>query len=309
MVLFARWATYLAFLGSLIIYSSGSSHERNYMLSCFSFSSCGPRIAAQEVSLPARRAHISMNMNPNKMKMRCRTRYFLSDISRISSAFTVSRLSSKPIKSKNFGETVRADSMLVQTWLENLYEAVDYDAALTRAGVNMEDDGPIGDDIENEVDADLKTPESPDDEMCEGQEGELTYGEMDLSFFIALLRRLNPPPHSKFVDLGSGRGQLVLAAAKLFPWKLCTGIEIMPEVFEIGQGALDVARKSGNSISPCEFFNADIYKFTEPLADANVVFAYATCFPTSDGETLSRLSQTLAENVRRDSIIITVNKR
>ena len=83
----------------------------------------------------------------------------------------------------------------------------------------------------------------------------------------------------------------------------------MPEVFEIGQGALEVAQKSGSSISPCEFFNADIYKFTEPLADADVVFAYATCFPTSDGETLSRLSQILAEHVRRDSIIITVNKR
>jgi hypothetical protein len=239
------------------------------------------------------------------MVNRLRSKFFDSD-SHVPSACTVNSLSSRPMEeSKSFGETVRADTISAQTWLEDLYEAVDYDAALTRAEANIEDEDIPTANNENGATSHLAT----DDELCEGQEGELTYGEMDLSFFIALLRRLNPPRNSKFVDLGSGRGQLVLAAAKLVPWNLCTGIEIMPEVFEIGQGALEVAKSSGISISPCEFYNADIYKFTKPLQDADIVFAYATCFPTSDGETLSRLSQVLADHVRRDATIITVNKR
>jgi hypothetical protein len=302
------FSKYLGFFASLVIYVSGASHERNCELPCFSFSSGVPKIAGTESSLFIASARPGVTKNLNQMKLRHRSSFFGSGISRLSSALTMNQLSSKPIKSKSFGETVRADTKSVQTWLEDLYEAVDYDAALTRAGVIMEEDSPVEDDADIEVD-EVSNIASTDHAMCEGQEGELTYGEMDLSFFIALLRRLNPSSHSKFVDLGSGRGQLVLAAAKLFPWSLCTGIEIMPEVFEIGQGALEVAQKSGNYLSPCEFFNADIYNFTEPLVDANVVFAYATCFPTSDGETLSRLSQILTEHVRRDSIIITVNKR
>jgi SAM-dependent methyltransferase len=232
---------------------------------------------------------------------------------------TVKTITSIKSKARSFGDLVRNEARMLQSWLENLYEMVDYEAALSRAGVNF--DGEI-DDMESDipVDAVAENPLrssseevdnvlSSETHICEGKEGETTYGEMDLAFFVALLRRINPSPGLKFVDLGSGRGQLVLAAAKMFPWQLCTGIEIMPEVFEIGQGALEVACSMQPPISDCQFFKADIYNFTLPLQEADIVFAYATCFTTSDGCTLSKLSRVLADNVRKGSTIITVNKR
>jgi len=71
---------------------------------------------------------------------------------------------------------------------------------------------------------------------------DLTYGEWDLPFFAQLVDRSYS--HFKagfrgntvgedwtgatFVDIGSGGGRLVLAAAALHRWRLCRGVEILP---------------------------------------------------------------------------------
>lgn len=71
---------------------------------------------------------------------------------------------------------------------------------------------------------------------------DLTYGEWDLPFFAQLVDRSFS--HFKagfrgntvgedwtgatFVDIGSGGGRLVLAAAALHRWRLCRGVEILP---------------------------------------------------------------------------------
>lgn len=52
-----------------------------------------------------------------------------------------------------------------------------------------------------------------------------------------------------------------------------------------------------------------MYQGGGALADADVVFAYATCFVTSDGMTLTRLSASLADTLRPGCRLITVNKR
>eukprot|EP00960_Hanusia_phi_P003165 93719-Hanusia_phi.AAC.5 len=46
---------------------------------------------------------------------------------------------------------------------------------------------------------------------------------MDLAFFVALLRKmkLKVRPDGKFFDVGCGRGQLVLTAAKMGVRRLC----------------------------------------------------------------------------------------
>ena len=46
-------------------------------------------------------------------------------------------------------------------------------------------------------------------------------GEMDLAFFLAILRHLDAPPTATFLDIGCGRGQLCLAAARVRPWAAC----------------------------------------------------------------------------------------
>jgi hypothetical protein len=226
--------------------------------------------------------------------------------------FTRPSFKLKASKGTEFVKSVKVEANQIQCWLENVYESVDYAAALKRAGIvddwsDEQDDS--GSDTEGEHYEQDIWSETDNSEVCEGKEGELTYGEMDLTFFVALINRLDPSEGSRFVDLGSGRGQLVLAAAKLRPWKLCTGIEIEPEVFEIGQGALDIAQQGDDPISPCKFVFGDIYNTTNPLFDADLVFAYATCFATSDGNVLSRLSKVLSENLKPECTVITVNKR
>jgi hypothetical protein len=108
----------------------------------------------------------------------------------------------------------------LQVWLEDVYMEVDYEKALDAADLEQD---PVfeGDDGGAELD-------------------EFTYGEMDLSFFLAIMRHLDPPSSAKFLDIGCGRGQLCLAAARARPWAACRGLEIIPEVLHIGRGAIEV---------------------------------------------------------------------
>jgi hypothetical protein len=249
----------------------------------------------------------------------------------------------------------------VQVWLEDVYEAVDYEAALIRAGVLDPEDlvteesegaaegethdagavvgaedaaarGELDENIKRLSDSeylpmeldmtiDNLSDEASSGEICEGKEGELTYGEMDLAFFLSILKYLGPPNGRKFVDVGCGRGQLVLAAGVLGGWSSCEGIEIMPDLLEIGRGALDVVRgplcpevprvgKGGaDGFLNCRLHLGDMYEDTEPLRDADVVLAYATCFATDDGETLTKLSKVFASSCKSGSTVVTVNKR
>jgi hypothetical protein len=131
----------------------------------------------------------------------------------------------------------------VQQWLEHVYESVDYEAALIRAGVldpndlhqEEQQDEQFDDAEEGQVmevnaseysegdalaqitdtsylpmDTDLtidnlahSSESQSSGGICEGKEGELTYGEMDLTFFLSILKYLGPPQGRKFVDVGS----------------------------------------------------------------------------------------------------------
>ena len=95
----------------------------------------------------------------------------------------------------------------------------------------------------------------------------------------------------------------------------------MPDVLEIGRGALDVLRGNLAPTPPtigsggaagfdgCQLHLGDMYVDTAHIKEADVVFVYATCFATEDGETLGRLSRVFAEHVRTGTTIVTVNKR
>ena len=226
----------------------------------------------------------------------------------------------------------------VQMWLEEVYESIDYEAALIRAGVLDPLDPQVGEEEEEQEEeedaqgpvrfvtaAEYDTYEYDDSylpmdssmtidhlhsgseggsaDISDGKDGELTYGEMDLAFFLSILKYVGPPKGRKFVDVGCGRGQLVLAAALIGGWSRCEGIEIMADVLEIGRGALALAcgpscpslprvgMGGGGGFLHCQLHLGDMYVDTEPLRDADVILAYATCFVTEDGESLSKLSK------------------
>jgi hypothetical protein len=62
---------------------------------------------------------------------------------------------------------------------------------------------------------------------------ELTYGEIELESFLALLSLAKPKPHQHFYDLGCGIGKTVWAAAMTFPLKKCIGVEQILELHHV----------------------------------------------------------------------------
>jgi Histone methylation protein DOT1 len=86
---------------------------------------------------------------------------------------------------------------------------------------------------------------------------QFTYGEFDFYFFAELLDRVHEYYHlgrddadrpmswddKVFVDIGSGTGRLVLAAAALHPgWKLCRGIEVLRGIHAVAEETLQKCR-------------------------------------------------------------------
>lgn len=63
----------------------------------------------------------------------------------------------------------------------------------------------------------------------------LTYGEIELESFLALISMTNPGPHDTFYDLGCGLGKTVFACHKVFNMNKCYGIEYLPELIDIAR--------------------------------------------------------------------------
>lgn len=77
---------------------------------------------------------------------------------------------------------------------------------------------------------------------------EYTYGEFDRAAFGAVVERLQTVHGARggaFVDVGCGRGQLVLAAAEIAAdWRDCVGVEFVPELAAIGMAACQIAGRA-----------------------------------------------------------------
>jgi SAM-dependent methyltransferase len=125
-------------------------------------------------------------------------------------------------------------------------------------------------------------------------DGTLTYGEMTYATMSAILNRLQQHPSwpsmqinngdGVFVDLGSGAGRPLFAAATLLPFKKCIGIEILESLHELAMNA----RKEYYQLKPSWH-----RKYTDTIAlhcgsmfdlalcdwtKADVVLACSTCF-------------------------------
>eukprot|EP00960_Hanusia_phi_P003164 93719-Hanusia_phi.AAC.4 len=79
-----------------------------------------------------------------------------------------------------------AEAEDIQAWLEETYEAVDYEDALQRAGCLSESESEQGEVLEEDFVADESEMHMDgEDSICEGKERELTYGEVtDISCFF-----------------------------------------------------------------------------------------------------------------------------
>ena len=104
----------------------------------------------------------------------------------------------------------------------------------------------------------------------------LQYGEVDLQAFATALGWCKPRPGEKFVDLGSGSGKAVLAAAALHPFSSATGIELVPQLHDTAVEALGRCETSLLQTKDVHFTCADALDFV--WTDHDVVFVSITCF-------------------------------
>ena len=182
----------------------------------------------------------------------------------------------------NISSAQKQEADGLQAWLSEIYDSLDYEAALAAAEVSPQ------------------PYDSIDDEGT-------TYGEFPIDFFLALFEKLDPSPDTHFIDLGSGRGQIVLAASRSRRWASCQGIEILPELHFI---AYEASRCLVDKPCPISFKLDDIYS-----ADISsniggkpcLVFVYATCLEVDVTGSLARLSKAL-EAIPTGSTILTVNR-
>jgi SAM-dependent methyltransferase len=94
------------------------------------------------------------------------------------------------------------------------------------------------------------------------------------SGWIDLRRMLRPgevKPHDVFLDLGSGKGRVVMLAAR-YPFARVIGVEISEGLTEIARRNLH-ARRRGRRCQDIELVTADVLDYEIP-ADATVVYLY-----------------------------------
>ena len=181
---------------------------------------------------------------------------------------------------------------VIREWISDAYEVVDYERALR--------------------DADALAAEAAlqlgDDARLGTESDELTYGEFDVGFFLALLDSLEPELAAleygdvdggavvagSFVDIGSGRGQIPLVASHARSWQRCVGLELVPVLHAVAeQVALSLPNDelltperirclpSAMRPSPCSFVRGDMYDegdLAAALEGATLVFLFSTKF-------------------------------
>lgn len=147
----------------------------------------------------------------------------------------------------------------------------------------------------------------------------LTYGEYNLDFFAecmecALEGLQNPARQLSFVDVGSGVGRLVLASSLLWPERFacCAGVEKVSELHELAcdaEARMHVSMPHG--APPRKFIcgdAADVLTEDGPLADADLLFAYSSTWP-SEGDELSDFSVVCGTHLREGTRVITTDRR
>ena len=135
---------------------------------------------------------------------------------------------------------------------------------------------------------------------------EYTYGEIDFISFIALLSLVHPNEHTRFYDLGSGTGKVVVACAIVFDVAYACGIEwfnLLHEQAIEQKNRLEQTTGYAKKAASIAFIQGDF--LTHNFSEATLIFINATAFI---GEIWDRLSDKLAQDAR-GAIIITVSKK
>lgn len=99
---------------------------------------------------------------------------------------------------------------------------------------------------------------------------------------------VRPPAECTFIDLGSGKGRVLLLASKM-PFKACIGVEINPALNAIAQSNLLRWKQMGNVVSPAEALCQDVTEFQFPATPCVVYL-----FNPFTGKVLAHLLDNIA---------------
>ena len=136
----------------------------------------------------------------------------------------------------------------------------------------------------------------------------LGYGEVDVEAFGSFIKGL-PSTHANgvFLDLGSGSGKAVLAAAFEGCFSSCIGVEIVGPLHTLATQALERAREiDADKASRVSFVQGDMFAKEELWRLADVVLITCTLF-TDD--MMARLDRAVDELIRPGTIVITTTRR
>ena len=129
------------------------------------------------------------------------------------------------------------------------------------------------------------------------------YGELDLKGAWDLLKMVSPS--GVFVDLGSGLGKIVIAAALLDVFDECRGVEILPELHAEATVATRRAQTDPRAhLSPISLSCGDM--LATDISDADVVYVFATCFPP---DLMTALETKLQSEMKRGARLCLVSKQ
>lgn len=161
----------------------------------------------------------------------------------------------------------------------------------------------------------------PEDALCS-----LVYGEAPFQSLAVILQKvkhllgISSYAKAKYVDLGSGTGKTVMAAALLHTWRECCGIELVEglydsslELLERWHDGLPYMPKGQKKIqyklspevraTPINLLQGDVLEVD--WSDADVVFSCSTCF---EDDLMAQISKR-AEKLKPGSIVVTCGQR
>ena len=152
-----------------------------------------------------------------------------------------------------------------------------------------------------------------------------TYGEFELSFFAQLLERAGQiwKEHNGdslcdkvFVDIGSGTGRLVIAAAALNPaWRTCRGIELLEGIHDKAVETVEQCSTPDGSrklisqgqelpMASIDLVCASFDDARASLGDSDVLFMFSSAV---DKDLLTLLSKAIGRECKPGTLVITTD--
>lgn len=142
--------------------------------------------------------------------------------------------------------------------------------------------------------------------------GQLVYGEADLSLLSRALDVVSPAPGAHFVDVGSGCGRAVLAAALLRPTLArVSGVEVVRGLHDDAVARWERLRNHVSVRPNVRFLCAD-YAADEAapvIQDADVAFCFCTTWGDPGEPEATVLSKALRGRMRAGAKAVVVDKR